>query len=98
MQIFSSIRIPSSVTNIGYCIFRWCNKLSEIIIPEGSKTQFEKLGKDKLVEQEQMTERGIKCRILFFDLRNDGYSFKLSGTEVLTPELAKIGAVSMDPD
>lgn len=69
----SSIRIPSSVTNIGYCIFRWCNKLSEIIIPEGSKTQFEKLlGKDKLVEQEQMTERGIKCRILFFDTETTG--------------------------
>ena len=39
-----------------------CNNLSEISIPEGSKTKFEKLlalYKDKLVEQEQMAKKGM---------------------------------------
>ena len=71
----TSITIPNSVMSIGDSVFRDCDNLKEIIIPKGTKAKFEELlpdQKDKLVEQEEMTNKETMDRILYFDTETTG--------------------------
>ena len=71
----TSIIIPNSVMSIGDSVFRDCDNLKEIIIPKGTKAKFEELlpdQKDKLVEQEEMTNNETMDRILYFDTETTG--------------------------
>ena len=71
----TTIAIPNSVMSIGDSVFRDCDNLKEIIIPKGTKAKVEELlpdQKDKLVEQEEMTNNETMDRILYFDTETTG--------------------------
>ena len=76
-----SLYIPSTLKKVGECAFDGCMELKTVIIPKGTRDQFEKLlpdYKDKLVEQD---DENLSTEVTQEDLANawtDEYGAKYS--------------------